>query len=360
MAVSRIRRRAFTLIELLVVIAIIAILVALLLPAVQQAREAARRSQCKNNLKQLGLATHNYIDVHGVLPMNLHCSGGGCAGNQQWGNASKGGYMVHLLPYLDQATLYEAIDFQGIRNGTPDRVEEQRMPGQPSQFIRAQQITALKCPSATTRDWHNNNSNNGRARSDYAGSMGSQRATSQGICTGYFQNSTGGSGEGNYWPGSDGSHNHGNSSTGQDLSGLFSRRYATVRMKDITDGTSNVVMFGEIRPGCADHQRNGWMHFNSLHARTSVPPNFPVDCPHDPDGSAEVDKWGPDGARCTHDRCGDCWNHHTVTWGFRSRHIGGVHMVLADGSTRFISDNIDYVTWQALGSRRDGNAVGDF
>jgi prepilin-type N-terminal cleavage/methylation domain-containing protein len=359
MSVSRLRRRAFTLIELLVVIAIIAILVALLLPAVQQAREAARRSQCKSNLKQLGIATHNYIDVHGTLPMNVHCSGGTCGG-QEWYNQSKGGYMVHLLPYIDQTPLYEAINFDGINNPASFRLEEQRMPGQPAKFIRAVQITALKCPSATSREWHDNNSNTGRARSDYAGSMGSQRATSNGICNGHFQNSTGGNGEGNYWPGSDGSHNHANSSTGQDLSGLFSRRYAAIRMKDIIDGTSNVVMFGEIRPGCSDHQRNGWMHFNSLHARTSVPPNFPVDCVHDPDGAAEVDKLGPDGVRCTNDRCGDCWNHHTVTWGFRSRHIGGVHMVLADGATRFISDNIDYTTWQALGSRKDGNEVGDF
>jgi prepilin-type N-terminal cleavage/methylation domain-containing protein len=349
MSVSRLRRRAFTLIELLVVIAIIAILVALLLPAVQQAREAARRSQCKSNLKQLGIAAHNYIDVHGMLPMNMHCTGNPQCGGNEWYNQTKGGYMVHLLPYLDQTPLYEAIDF-----------EEQRIPGQPSKFIRAVQITALKCPSATGRDWHDNNGNSGRARSDYAGSQGSQRADSHAVCVGFFQNSTGGMGQGNFFPGSDGSHGHGNSTTNEDLSGLFSRRYASVRMKDITDGTSNVVMFGEVRPGCSDHQRNGWMHFNSLHARTSVPPNFPVDCPEDPDGADEVAKWGPDGARCTHDSCGDCWNHHTVTWGFRSRHVGGVHMVLADGATRFISDAIDFATWNALGSRRDGTAIGDF
>jgi prepilin-type N-terminal cleavage/methylation domain-containing protein len=360
MSVSRLRRRAFTLIELLVVIAIIAILVALLLPAVQQAREAARRSQCKSNLKQLGIAAHNYIDVHGMLPMNMHCTGNPQCGGNEWYNQTKGGYMVHLLPYLDQTPLYEAIDFDGQLNGSIDRIEEQRMPGQPSKFIRAVQITALKCPSATGRDWNDNNGNSGRARSDYAGSQGSQRADSQAVCLGFFQNSTGGTGQGNFFPGSDGSHGHGNSTTNQDLSGLFSRRYASVRMKDITDGTSNVVMFGEVRPGCSDHQRNGWMHFNSLHARTSVPPNFPVDCPEDPDGADEVAKWGPDGARCTHDSCGDCWSHHTVTWGFRSRHVGGVHMVLADGATRFISDAIDFATWNALGSRRDGTAIGDF
>jgi prepilin-type N-terminal cleavage/methylation domain-containing protein len=356
MSVSRLRRRAFTLIELLVVIAIIAILVALLLPAVQQAREAARRSQCKSNLKQLGLATHNYLDVHGTLPMNMHCrSSAGCGGTE-WGGHSKGSYMVHLLPYIDQTAIYEAINFDGTLN-----IETAFVPGSTTKRVHALQITALKCPSGTGRLWNNNNGDSGRARSDYAGSQGSQRADSHAICAGFFQNSAGGTGQGNYFPGNDGSHGHGNSTTGEDLSGLFSRSYAAIRLKDITDGTSNVVMFGEIRMGCSDHQQNGWMHFNSLHARTSVPPNYPTDCPHDTDGAAEADlAWGPDKVRCTHDRCGDCWNHHTVTWGFKSRHIGGVHMVLADGATRFISDNIDYATWQALGSRRDGTPLGEF
>src|ERR1700754_3361454 len=93
---QRRRARGFTLIELLVVIAIIAILIALLLPAVQQAREAARRTQCKNHLKQFGLALHNYHDVHTIWP----------CGHISVGAHRKGGAVIHLLPYMDQAAIY--------------------------------------------------------------------------------------------------------------------------------------------------------------------------------------------------------------------------------------------------------------
>src|SRR4026208_585940 len=105
---SRLRRRAFTLIELLVVIAIIAILIALLLPAVQQAREAARRTQCKNNLMQLGLAIHNYEMAYEVLPPGTINPTGPIAHQASGSHAS---WLVHLLPYLDQASTFKNFDF---------------------------------------------------------------------------------------------------------------------------------------------------------------------------------------------------------------------------------------------------------
>ena len=353
----RLRSRGFTLIELLVVIAIIAILIALLLPAVQQAREAARRSSCKNNLKQLGLAAHNYLDVHGVFPASLQCRDGACGGNR-WHNHNKGSYFVHMLPFLDQAPLFEALDF-GRQGGGGSNFENQADPN--GKQYRAYLLSVLSCPSATGRNHHNNNPTSGFAKSDYGGNMGSQRATSNGVCTGAIPNSTGGSGEGNYWPGSDGSHNHGNSTVPQDLSGMFSRSGVPLSVKNVTDGTSNTLLFGEIRGGCSDHQRVGWFRWNSTWARTSVRPNFNVDCPNDPDPRATTDgTFGPDNQRCTHDRCGDCWNHHTVTWSFRSRHTGGVQVVLVDGATRFINENIDIGTWNMLGGRRDGNTLGEF
>ena len=103
-----VRRLGFTLIELLVVIAIIAVLIALLLPAVQQARESARRTQCKNNLKQLGLALHNYHDVHGQFPQNYDSAWGlgvGAAGSISWS------WLVMSLPYIDQGAMYNLFDF---------------------------------------------------------------------------------------------------------------------------------------------------------------------------------------------------------------------------------------------------------
>lgn len=99
--------RGFTLIELLVVIAIIAILVALLLPAVQQAREAARRTQCKNNLHQLGIAMHNYHDVFKQFPMTVFPT----TGTYNWSDGSRGSYLVRLLPFIEQDNLYNALDF---------------------------------------------------------------------------------------------------------------------------------------------------------------------------------------------------------------------------------------------------------
>ena len=99
------RQRGFTLIELLVVIAIIAILVALLLPAVQQAREAARRTQCKNNLKQLAIAVHNYHDTHRVYPFGKGPSYAGAPVYARWSQHAM------LLPYIEQDNLYKSIDF---------------------------------------------------------------------------------------------------------------------------------------------------------------------------------------------------------------------------------------------------------
>ena len=129
------RVRGFTLIELLVVIAIIAILVALLLPAVQQAREAARRTECKNNLKQIGIAVHSYHDVYGNIPPGIM----GADGNWGWG--------ARLLPYMDQANLYARFPFDSVRDGSD------KPAGNCASCIEGVTDTILKvyiCPSAIT------------------------------------------------------------------------------------------------------------------------------------------------------------------------------------------------------------------
>jgi prepilin-type N-terminal cleavage/methylation domain-containing protein/prepilin-type processing-associated H-X9-DG protein len=343
------KRRAFTLIELLVVIAIIAILIALLLPAVQQAREAARRTQCKNNLKQLALAMHGYHETFNILPLSIHCVNGGCeldcrpnGGSGQWTNGARGSYFVQMLPFLDEEPMYKALNFSVCGQGS--LFQDQRDPT--GKRYKAYVLDQFICPSGTGRNHMSGNANTGRAKTNYAGNMGSQRAT--GGCGNVFENSTGGTNQGNYW-GSTGSSNHGNTTVRTNLSGLFSRRIASFRLDDAIDGTSNSILVGEIRPGCSSLQRNGWFHWD-IFARTSPRPNQPVRCNLDPDPAGSYPAGG----------CGSSWGHHTVAWGFRSRHQGGVHVALADGSTRFIADVIDYRTWQALGDRQDGEVVGSY
>ncbi|MSR60627.1 MAG: DUF1559 domain-containing protein [Planctomycetaceae bacterium] len=136
----RTRRHGFTLIELLVVIAIIAILIALLLPAVQQAREAARRTQCKNNLKQFGLAMHNYHDVHNMFPINSYGYSG---------PVSKGSTLIHLLPYIDQAPTYNKINFsQSIY--TSSYTVNSLYYNDGGKTIDQVVISSFRCPSSRT------------------------------------------------------------------------------------------------------------------------------------------------------------------------------------------------------------------
>src|SRR3954468_16866342 len=132
MSKVNVRKKGFTLIELLVVIAIIAVLIALLLPAVQQAREAARRTQCKNNLKQLGLALHNYHDTFGVFPMGYH-----------WPLGT--GWSYHLLPHLDQAPLYNSFTV-----GTPTAPAASIWRSGAPQAALGVPLAVFRCPSSNS------------------------------------------------------------------------------------------------------------------------------------------------------------------------------------------------------------------
>ena len=130
---SKLLRRGFTLIELLVVIAIIAVLVAILLPAIQQAREAARRSQCANNLKQFGIALHNYHEAHGMFPLGINPSVYDSGATYAWR-----GFSAHtmLLPYMDQAGIYNQLNFNLLYDAAPNN----------SAIVR-KRIASFICPS---------------------------------------------------------------------------------------------------------------------------------------------------------------------------------------------------------------------
>lgn len=338
---KRLRRRAFTLIELLVVIAIIAILVALLLPAVQQAREAARRAQCKNNLKQIGIAMHNYHEVHGMFPASMMST----TGTYNWSHGSLGTYFVRMLPFMDQEPMFNALDFEA-RNYAWNAPNLEAQVDADGKLYRRYVIPGLLCPSDDIPSLIGHS-----AVSNYSLSMGNQSMPGLGS-TGFGPACT-------LYPGNDfqtGIAGHGNVADPRYISGIVGRFNWAASFRDITDGTSNVIAAGEIRPNCGDHHRNGWFHFNALWTATTAPVNFPIIC-HLEQGYNTPGTVLPDGTvatACNH------WRNWQTSQGFKSRHPGGAHFLLSDGSTRFISENIDYITYQRLGDRRDGKAVGDY
>jgi prepilin-type N-terminal cleavage/methylation domain-containing protein/prepilin-type processing-associated H-X9-DG protein len=334
------RSRAFTLIELLVVIAIIAILIALLLPAVQQAREAARRTQCKNNMKQLGLAFHNYHDVTKTFPYGWSLSGNNL-------HLSTWGLMV--LPYLDQGPLYNQIN-----SGVPC-INEAGSVGFQTAAIIAQNMAAIKtpltvfmCPSTTGPVLHNYTlpANAGgagvpplnitwtAARSDYCATTG---------VLGVFANLA--------YNGSAGGNRNGiliQVGTGQ--------KTGTLSTRDVTDGTSNTFLIGE-RMGGTDIYMKRIKATNPAIVAAGVA-----------NGGAWADflngeHWlggalydgtpgggGPCGINCTNARGA----------GFYSWHDGGCHFLMADGAVRFVSDNVAQSTLAGAITCGKGEVLGEF
>lgn len=333
---ARLRRwRGFTLIELLVVIAIIAILIALLLPAVQQAREAARRTQCKGNLKQLGLAFHNYHDTFKILPGN----GVNYGITPGWSEPSKGHFLVHILPQIDQSALAKQINWNGTGvngwgsvAGVAENLWTQRTPT--GMLLRSQDSPIWHCPTDTNT----------------SGLIGDHGVSNYGMSLG-STNPGAGAGCADLYPGSFPANATDVWSTdGANASGVSSRRFWRAKLGDITDGTSQVIMVGEIRPYCHHrHQDGPWVHeWGSADAATTAPINYPVWCN---DGSTPA---------LTQTACPGAWGNDQLGHGFRSKHQGGAHFAMCDGSVRFLNQSVNYQTYQRLGARRDSTPTGEF
>ena len=315
------RRSAFTLIELLVVIAIIAILIALLLPAVQQAREAARRTQCKNNMKQIGLALHNYHDVHSKLPPGAFWNARASDGQRY----HQGSMLTHLLPFIEQQNMFNEIPF----NNPPGRNVNNTRDANNTLLRRKFFVPSFVCPSDTA----GNNFNNRATVQNYAGSKGADNAGSP----------TGGNPNGNpRCPDAYLSFRK-RRSGGNGVAGPFYRNSRCDSFRDHTDGLSNVIYVGEVRPECSNHTRQGWLQANNGQGMAST--LYPMNLDTCNTSSSSGCNW---------------WNNWTNEFGFRSRHTGGAQFLLGDGSVRFISENIDHETYNRVGGKSDGEVVGEF
>jgi len=296
-------RKGFTLIELLVVIAIIAVLIALLLPAVQQAREAARRSQCKNNIKQLGLALHNYHDTARTMPPGAIQSFSTGLNEATW--------ITMCLPYFDQANLYMMANFSSTFGGSG-----------PNNVILGTSLPMMLCPSDNEVALALPGSP-GWARGNYVANSGIGPLTSTE-----------------------------NPNPAGRTAGPFTMN-SKVKMSDFIDGTSNTVLVSELLKVKGDdfrgvmHYPEGPMYQHDRSPNTGVPDEFR--------GSLCISTVR---APCT--GVYTAWNNRQIRIAARSNHVGGVHVLLGDGSGRFVSENINLGTWQALSTMDKGEVIGEF
>lgn len=323
------RQNGFTLIELLVVIAIIAILIALLLPAVQQAREAARRTQCRNNLKQIGLALHNYHDSLLQFPPGAfwnQATGNGCIAGSSDANLihQKGSILIHILPYIDQAPLY---NMWAVSMSSRCNTDIATFPSSTVQ-LRSTIMPGYQCPSETS-----GKSNGTSGLHNYAACFGPGRtggATGNSACPcdavpfdQWALPNTGGNG----------------------VPGMFTRTGRTVGIRDCIDGASNVIFFGEVRATCSNHVNAGWANSNNGQGLTStlIPINYNSCDTSTASGSSPAD--------CAR-RCN--W---VTELGYKSQHVGGAHFLFGDGAVRFLSENISMQVYSRLGAKADNNPV---
>lgn len=369
------RRSAFTLIELLVVIAIIAILIALLLPAVQQAREAARRTQCRDHLHNIGLACHNYHDVFDVLPAgDIHANRVGGATENLTNPVQNIVVTALILPYIDQAPLYDQFDFRcamgpalhpnsmgGLACGWPN-VNSGYVNGVQGIDPRKTVIEMYLCPSSPGVESLLDNTDaqhyGVRMASDPPGGAGRTCYLPCGGSRGWSTNQTYmGTLTANRTP----------AATGINVQdrGMFGHCGAA-RLTDVKDGTSNTTMFGEARQDQGTNTKRGIV--NSSHSAAwscyTWISNFIVVHPNSADANHN-DNWryhingpretpGLTGATATT----KIVSHHGGA--ASSAHEGGAFFCMGDGAVRFLSENMDKPIYWYLNYSNDGQPIGEF
>ncbi len=367
---SRPSRRGFTLIELLVVIAIIGVLIALLLPAVQAAREAARRAQCTNNLKQIGIGLHNYLDSNGSFPL-----GGVSTSSSNWGRESCLTWRALIMPQLEQNTVYNALNL-GINPSSPANAYDLGAGYTawitvsntwlcPSDGMNGNGLLPLGSAANPTGQFTQgitpiNPSTGTNATvvsvANYAGSFGDNYAggplngglpweTPPNLTTlapGMVRFGWHG-----YWGTSRGLPGGFTLGTGQ-LRGFFDYGTAQVAtIASVTDGTSNSIMVAEVLP--EKTANSAFFVTNGGTAGTTVPINWNTNTFPASDPSC-LQKWenanAPLGCRFS-----------AAAKGFKSRHPGGANFLFADGSVHFLKMSISMYVYCSLGSRNGGEVI---
>lgn len=334
------RMRGFTLIELLVVIAIIAVLIALLLPAVQQAREAARRSQCKNNLKQLGLALHNYHDTFTRFPQ-LVFGTEAAAGANQWGSEWRGN-SVHLmlLPYCDQAPVYNQYDL--------NRFWDANQGANRNRTLGGTKIASFICPSDPTQSTADTGGNNYGVSTGPNFGWEADMTRNVGLVHRRMSNNMSSISDGTsntigFSEIVKGDNNNGSFSI---VKGDYVRNIALTGINPVKPTRAQLETYGaSCVAGQADHRSSGGLSWSSpmmddTGVNTIVTPNWRFPNCHECAGCGEGDARG--------------------VWGTRSYHVGGVQTLMVDGAVRFISENIDFNTFQSIGSSNQNDIPGEF
>lgn len=323
------RKNGFTLVELLVVIAIIAMLVVLLLPAINAAREAARKATCKSNLRQIGVALNGYHAARQKFPPFFESRGGW---HSRIADGDKGAnWLVHLLPFIEEQTLYEQWD-----RSKPAR----------ENIVRSAEIAVFKCPSDPSNDGN---------LCEYAG---------------------GGWARGNYGmnvsPCAFGASDDKRKGTRSFLGGIGGVNYS-VRLKHIRDGASKTVAVDELRSGLNPRDLRGSWAMPGLGAGTSGlfgDADRPNACGHNSDDMENCEASGSAG---DNSKCMGCFDgKSTGQMASRSAHRGGVHVMMVDTSVRFVANDVDSRAekdgcgshprgiWQAIHTRAGREQIEDF
>ncbi len=300
-------RRGFTLIELLVVIAIIGTLVGLLIPAIQMVRESVRKTNCASNLKQIGLALHNYEEGHKAYPAGAYWS-------SNPSSPKKGSILIRLLPYLEENNVYNGFDWNA------PAVEDSFFRATGAR-VAATEIPIFFCPSDDSGTLLFGD----RAITNYAASRGPTALAVNPDCPCQipWQNLA-----------------QAPLDNGGNFAGPFTRLGIACTARQVTDGLSKTIFFGEVRPKMSQHVQNGWASSNdgNGYCSTLIPINYDTSNDNSPDPCRRTYNWNTEA-------------------GFKSPHSAGANFLFGDGAVRFVQETIDHQAYQYLGGKNDGQIV---